>query len=126
MSKNLIDQEPQSSTLLYSKLIDKIQAIPTYRKFLLLLIFSFIAGGIIEYMDSSSFRWSEAMSKCLGSACLNLILGGVLILIHQSIYPLIKLFSNYTYPVALLDIFSSSFLASGLFLLFILTLAYFT
>lgn len=124
MSNNIIDQENPSSILLYSKLISRIQRIPAYIKFIFLLLFSFLAGGIIEYMDSSPFRWSEGMGKCLGSACLNLILGGVLILIHQSIYPLIKLFSNYTYPVASFDLFSSSFLAAGLFLVFIFTLAY--
>lgn len=126
MSKSLIDQEDQSSVLLYSRLINYIQQIPAYRKFILLLLFSFVAGGIIEYKDSSPFKWSEGIGKCLGTVCLNIVLGGVLMLIHQSIYRLIKLFSNYTYPVALLDLFSASFLAAGLFLSFILTLAYFT
>lgn len=126
MSKNLIDQEDQSVTLLYSRLINYIQQIPTYKKVILLLLFSFIAGGIIEYNDSSPFRWIAGICKCLGSTCFNIILGGVLILIHQSIYRLIRLFSHYTYPVAIFDLFSSSFIAAGLFLLFIINLAYFT
>lgn len=126
MSKDLIDQEDQSTVLLYSRIINQIQATPNHRKIILLVLFSFTIAGVVEYKDSAPFIWSEAIGKCFGCLMLNFILGALFIVLHKWIYHLIELFSKYTYPVALLDIISATFIIAGLFLILILTLAYLT